>query len=71
MKKIIGGSMSGKLQAEIKLRLKAPMIALEKIVQGRYLPKVFAEAALDELKKAQKFMLAEVKSEKEDSINGQ
>ena len=39
---------------EINLRLKAPMIALERIAKGHHLPKIFAQAALDELKKAQK-----------------
>jgi len=43
--------MDRKLIKEFKLKLKAPMVALEKIVQGRYLPKVFAGAALAELRK--------------------
>ena len=42
--------MSPKLNKEIQLRLKAPLIALEKISNGRYLPKVFAKAALSELR---------------------
>lgn len=38
---------------ELFLRLQAPIIAMERVAQMRYLPKVFAQAALDELKKAQ------------------
>ena len=34
---------------EIQLRLKAPMIALERLSNGRYLPQVFAEASFNEL----------------------
>jgi len=34
---------------EIQLRLKAPMIALERLSNGRYLPQVFAEVAFNEL----------------------
>lgn len=36
---------------EIQLRLKAPMIALERIANGRYLPEIFARTALQELRK--------------------
>jgi len=39
-----------KFTEEIGLRVKAPIVAMEKIAKGRYLPRVFAEAALDELK---------------------
>lgn len=46
--------MTTKISVEVNLRLKAPMIALERIAKGQHLPKIFAEAALDELKKAQK-----------------
>ena len=42
--------------AEIKLRLKAPIIALEKVSKGQYLPRIFAQAALDELRKIQKIV---------------
>jgi hypothetical protein len=38
---------------EIQLRLKAPIIALEKISKDKYLPKVFVGVALDELRKIQ------------------
>jgi hypothetical protein len=41
---------------EIRLRLKAPAIALEKIAKGKYFPKVFAEAALSEIRKLQGLM---------------
>lgn len=37
---------------ELKLRLRAPFIALDRLANGTHLPKVFAEAALEELKKA-------------------
>ncbi|MBI4308814.1 MAG: hypothetical protein HY591_00630 [Candidatus Omnitrophica bacterium] len=36
----------------IGLHLQGPMILLEKIANGRYAPKTFAQAALLELKKA-------------------
>ena len=36
---------------ELRLRLRAPFVALDRVVKGRNLPKVFAEAALEELKK--------------------
>ncbi len=36
---------------EIFLGLQAPIIAMQTLLQGKYLPKVFAEAALSELKK--------------------
>lgn len=39
---------------EITLRLKAPEVALERIVKGQYLPRVFAKAALSEIKKLQR-----------------
>ena len=42
--------MTQDLCKEIQLRLKAPIIALEKIVARKYLPKVFAEAGLNELR---------------------
>ena len=48
--------MTYKLIQEIQLRLKAPIIALERIARGQYLPKVFAGAALDEIKKMQKLV---------------
>jgi len=38
---------------ELEIRLKAPIVALEKIVEGKSLPKVFARVALEELKKVQ------------------
>ncbi|MCA9398516.1 MAG: hypothetical protein KC618_02120 [Candidatus Omnitrophica bacterium] len=41
---------------EIQLRLKAPMIALERVAEGRHLPKVFADAALEELKTAEQLL---------------
>ncbi len=41
------------------------MIALERITRGRHLPKVFAEAALDELRKAQKLIAKLAKKRKE------
>ena len=41
---------------EINLRLKAPAIALERIVKGKYLPKIFAEAALIEIEIIQKLI---------------
>lgn len=41
---------------EIQLRLKAPLIVLEKITGRRYLPKIFANAALDELIGIQKLI---------------
>ncbi len=37
---------------ELRLRLRAPYIALDRLAKGRHLPKIFAEAALEELKKA-------------------
>lgn len=37
---------------ELRLRLRAPFVALDRLAKGRHLPKVFAEAALEELKKA-------------------
>lgn len=46
--------MHRKVVEEIQLRLKAPAIALERIAEGRHLPKIFADVALDELKKARK-----------------
>jgi len=44
--------MNQKLMEELRLRLKAPFIALNRLAKDRHLPKIFAEAALDELKKA-------------------
>jgi len=41
--------MATKIVKDIQLRLKAPMIALERLSNGRYLPQVFAEAAFNEL----------------------
>jgi hypothetical protein len=37
---------------EIHLRLKGPTIALKRMAQGQYLPKVFVEASIKELAKA-------------------
>lgn len=37
---------------EFRIRLRAPFVALDRLTKGRHLPKVFAEAALEELKKA-------------------
>ena len=48
--------MNHKVTEELQLRLKAPTIALERITQGQHLPKIFAEAALDELKKVEKLV---------------
>jgi len=39
---------------EIQLRLKAPMIALERLSNGRYLPQVFAEASFNEVWESQR-----------------
>lgn len=44
--------MNHKLVEELCLRLKAPFIALDRLAKGRHLPKIFAEVALEELKKA-------------------
>ena len=38
----------------MSFRLKAPLVALERIANGKHLPKIFAELALDELRKAQR-----------------
>ena len=48
--------MNNKLIKELNLRLKAPMIAMEKIVRGKYLPGVFACAALEELNKIRRLI---------------
>jgi hypothetical protein len=48
--------MKLKTRKEIKLRLKAPMIALERVAQGQYLAAIFADAALDELRKIQRLL---------------
>ncbi len=48
--------MYKEITKEIELRLKAPMIALEKISKEKYLPNVFAQAALDELRKVQQLI---------------
>jgi hypothetical protein len=45
-----------KFTKEIRLRLKAPIVAMEKIAKGKYLPKVFAKATLDELKIIQRLI---------------
>jgi len=37
---------------ELRFKLRAPFVALDRLAKGRHLPKVFAEAALEELKKA-------------------
>ena len=44
--------MDHKFVEELRLRLRAPFVALDRLAKGRHLPKVFAEAALEELKKA-------------------
>ncbi len=46
--------MNEKYIEEFQLRLKAPLIALERIAKGQHLPKIFVGAALGELKKAHK-----------------
>jgi len=43
--------MDKKLIDEIELRLKAPIIALERIAEGRHLPQIFADVAMCELKR--------------------
>ena len=48
--------MDAKIAKEIQLRLKAPITALERVARGQPLPKIFAEAALDELLKLQELM---------------
>lgn len=55
--------MKNILMEEIRLRLRAPFIALDRLAKGRHLPKVFAEAALDELKKAVE-LLAKLEKQK-------
>lgn len=45
--------MSKILIDELEIRLKAPGIVLEKVANEKTLPKVFARAAWEELKKAQ------------------
>ncbi len=44
--------MDRKLIEELRLRLRAPFVALDRLAKGRHLPKIFAEAALEEFKKA-------------------
>jgi len=46
--------MDYKLLQEIQLRLKAPAIALWRILKGKHVPNIFVKAALDDLKKAHK-----------------
>jgi hypothetical protein len=41
---------------EIKLRLKAPAVVIERIAEGRQVPKVFGKAALSELKLIQEML---------------
>jgi hypothetical protein len=41
---------------EISLRLKAPIIALEKMTAREYLPRIFMEAALSELYSIKKLL---------------
>jgi hypothetical protein len=48
--------MRDSLIKELQLRLKAPIIALGKVAKGQYLPRVFAKAALDELKIIQRLI---------------
>ena len=55
--------MNQELIDEFRLRLKAPFIALERLAKGRHLPKIFAEAALEELKKAVE-LLAKLETQK-------
>lgn len=45
--------MKESLLDELEIRLKAPIVAMEKITAEKSLPKVFARVALEELKKAQ------------------
>jgi len=49
--------MDTRIAKEIQLRLKAPITALERVAQGQPLPKIFAEAALDELLKLQELAI--------------
>lgn len=51
-----GQFMNQKVIEELQLRIKAPRIALERIAKGQHLPKIFAGAALDEIKKVQKLV---------------
>jgi hypothetical protein len=41
---------------EIRLRLMAPIISLERIAAGKYLPKIFAEVSLGELQRIKKLL---------------
>ncbi|MCB9772253.1 MAG: hypothetical protein H6754_06845 [Candidatus Omnitrophica bacterium] len=41
---------------EINLKLKAPMIALERLAEGRSLPVIFAKAGLEELETIQELL---------------
>lgn len=56
--------MNHKFIEEMRLRLKAPFIALDRLAKGRHLPKVFAEAALEELKKAVELLVKLEKQKK-------
>ena len=47
--------MDSKRIEEIKLRLKAPMIILEKIIRGHF-HKIFAKVVFEEFKKVQKLL---------------
>lgn len=48
--------MTSEVIEEIKLKLKAPINALEMFVEKGRLPRVFAEAALEELRKTEKLV---------------
>ena len=41
---------------KIELKLKAPLVALERVAEGKHLPQVFADVALSELKEAEKLV---------------
>ena len=41
---------------DIRLRLQSPTVALERIVQGRFLPDIFADAVLEELVRVYKLL---------------
>ena len=41
---------------EVQLRLKAPIFVMEKIVENRFVSRIFLQTALDELNKALKLV---------------
>lgn len=48
--------MDEKVIDELKLRLQAPIIAMERIAEGSSLPQVFVDAALSELKAVEELL---------------